>query len=703
MTSIGWSIAAAPLLPWWALAVFAAAGAALLGLGLWRRAPGLGWRAAAIAVLLAALVDPSLIEEERVPQRDVAIIVVDDSPSQSIGNRPQATAGALAVLKDRLAHLRDIDLRVIHAGAPQPGGGDEGTRLFAALDRALSDVPRQRLAGILMITDGEVHDVPAGDAKALRQAVAAPLHVLLSGEPNERDRRLVVAQAPSFGIVGKAVQLKIKVEDLPKTAAEKEGGDTDAAVVTWRKDGGAPQELTAPVGQEVSVPVLIDHGGPNVLELQVEPGPYSLTPVNKRAVAVVNGVRDRLRVLLISGEPHAGERVWRNLLKSDPSVDLVHFTILRPPEKQDGTPIRELSLIAFPIRELFDTKLDDFDLIIFDRYSRRGVIPEAYLENIVNYVRNGGALLEAAGPNFGTPTSLSRTPLGEIFPTEATGEVFDEGFKPQLTSLGRRHPVTEGLSEAGPPGGQPSWGRWFRQVDARVRRGTTVMTGDRGDPLLVLDRVGKGRVAQLMSDQMWFWARGFEGGGPQAELLRRLAYWMMKEPDLEENDLRAAVDGSRLVVTRQSLEPDDRPVTVTFPGGTNRSLHLTAVEGGRSTGQLAIAEMGLYRVSDGSKTALAAAGPLNPVEFSDVRTTPDKLAPVAAATGGGIFWVGSGAIPQIRRVAAGDAAAGHDWVGLRANGDYTVSGFREVQLLPALVILVLIVGGLVGAWRREGR
>ena len=703
MTSTGYTLAATPLLPWWALALLAAAAILLLGFGLWRHAAGLGWRALALAVLLAALVNPSLIEEQRVPRRDVAIVVLDDSPSQNIGHRRQASAAALAAIKEKLGHEPDLDLRVIRAGAAATGTQDEGTRLFAALDRAMSDVPRQRLAGIVMITDGEVHDIPVGDVKALRQAVPAPLHVLLSGQPNEQDRRLVVSQAPSFGIVGKQLQLKIRVEDLPLSAAEKAAEDTDEARVTWRKDGGAAQELMAPVGQDVTLPVLIDHGGPNVLELQVEPGPYSLTPVNKRAVVVVNGVRDRLRVLLVSGEPHAGERVWRNLLKSDPSVDLVHFTILRPPEKQDGTPIRELSLIAFPIRELFDTKLDDFDLIIFDRYSRRGVIPEAYLENVVHYVQNGGALLEAAGPNFGTPMSLSRSPLGAILPAEPTGEVFEEGFKPQVTDLGRRDPVTEGLPGAGPLGGEPSWGRWFRQVDARVHRGVTVMTGDRGDPLLVLDRVGKGRVAQLLSDEMWFWARGFEGGGPQAELLRRLAYWLMKEPDLEENDLRATVDGDRLVVTRQSLEPDDRPVTVTAPDGSSQSLKLAPDEGGRSGGSLAIKEMGLYRVTEGGKTALAAAGPLNPIEFADVRTTPDKLAPVAAATGGGIFWVGSGKIPDIRRVAPDETAAGRNWMGFRANGDYTVAGFSEMPLLPEVVALLLIVGGLLAAWRREGR
>jgi hypothetical protein len=697
------ALVSAPLLPWPAIALLGAVCAFCLGFGILRRARGLSWRAIALAVLLTALVNPSLVEEQRSPQRDTAIVVIDESPSQRIGDRQRTTEEALAVLNDRFPRVRDLDLRVVRAGKPQPGASDDGTRLFTALTRAMSDVPRQRLAGVVMITDGQVHDVPAGEAKAAAETIGAPLHILLSGRPDEGDRRLVVARAPSFGLVGKELQLGIRVEDLPESPPGKRDGGTGQAIVTWRKDGGAPRQVAVPVGRDVPLALPIDHGGPNVLELEVEPGPRELTLDNNHAVVVVNGVRDRLRVLLVSGEPHAGERVWRNILKSDPSVDLVHFTILRPPEKQDGTPIRELSLIAFPIRDLFEVKLDEFDLIIFDRYSRRGVIPQAYLENIARYVRKGGAFLEAAGPNFGTPLSLFRTPLATILPTEPTGKVYEEGFKPQLTELGRRHPVTERLSGAGPPNGQPSWGRWFRQVDARVHHGLTVMSGDHGDPLLVLDRVGQGRVAQLLSDQMWFWARGFEGGGPQAELLRRLAYWLMKEPDLEENDLRATVEGDRLVVTRQSLEPDDRPVDVTAPDGSSRSLTLTPESGGRSTGSLPISEMGLYRVTDGARTAIAAAGPLNPTEFADVRTTPDKLAPIVTATGGGIFWVASGKVPEIRRVSPDRAAAGKNWMGFRANGDYTVTGFSETPLLPGIAALFLIVGGLLAAWRREGR
>jgi uncharacterized membrane protein len=695
-----YTLAASALLPWPAIVALALAALLLLAFGLWRRARGILWRGAAFAMLLAILVNPSLIEEKRSPLHDVAVIVVDDSPSQSIGHRREATAKALAALTRRLKEEPDLDVRVVHAGQSQPGR-DDGTRLFGALNRALSDIPRRRLAGVIMLTDGEVHDVPAGKPDAAARQLGAPLQVLLSGFPGERDRRLVVSQAPSFGLVGKEAPLTVRVEDVPLPV---DGAATGEARLSWRKDGGPPHDEEVPIDRDVKLSIPIDHGGPNVLELAVEPGPYSLTPINKRAVVVVNGVRDRLRVLLVSGEPHAGERVWRNILKSDPSVDLVHFTILRPPEKQDGTPIRELSLIAFPIQELFDLKLNDFDLIIFDRYSRRGIIPQAYLENVVRYVQHGGALLDAAGPNFGSPGSLYRTPLGEILPAEPTGDVDEEGFKPELTALGERHPVTEDLPGAGKPGQPPKWGRWFCQVDAAVHRGTVVMKGDHGGPLLVLDRVGKGRVAQLLSDQMWLWARGFEGGGPQAELLRRVVYWLMKEPALEENDLRAVVEGDQLKVTRQSLEPDATPVTVSSPDGKATRLKLTPENGGRSSGALTISQMGLYHVRDeAGHVALAAAGPLNPVEFADVRTTPDLLAPLAHTTGGEVFWAGNGSIPEIRRVAPGRVASGDGWMGIRENGDYIVTGFRETPLLPALAALILALGLLLAAWRREGR
>jgi hypothetical protein len=696
----GFSIAAAPLLPWAVIALFGVLGLLILAFGVWRRARGVWWRGLALAIVLTAIINPSLVEEQRQPQKDVAVIVADTSPSQRLGDRQAVTAAMVKHLTERLSTYPDLELRVIEAGSQPPGAaGDPGTELFGPLGRALADIPPQRLAGVAMVTDGQVHDAPTAE----RLGIAAPVHAILSGKRGEGDRRLVIDHAPSFGIVGKELELTLRVEDLGGDPAANAARPTSARV-TLRRDGGESRVLDVPIGRNTPVSVTLDHGGPTVFEVAVEAGPNELTLDNNRAAIVVNGVRDRLKVLLVSGEPHAGERTWRNILKADPSVDLVHFTILRPPEKQDGTPIRELSLIAFPIRELFDVKLDEFDLIIFDRYNRRGVLPQTYLENIARFVEKGGALLEAAGPSFGTPMSLYRTPLGKVLPAEPTGQVFETPFKPKVTEIGNRHPVTAELPGApSSTDSEPQWGRWFRNVEAEPHKGTTVMTGYNNTPLLVLDRVGKGRVAQLLSDHMWLWTRGFEGGGPQSELLRRLAYWLMKEPDLEENDLRGVVDGNRLTITRRSLEPGGPPIELTHPSGRTETVPLAEAGGGREVAVVPISESGLYRLTDGTHSALAAAGALNPIEFADVRTTDAILAPLAAATGGGVIWAGDGSLPDVRRVRPGRDAAGRNWIGFRANGEYTVTGVRDVPLLPGWVGLLLALGALIIAWRREGR
>ncbi len=693
---IGQDIAFAPLIPLAALIPLAVLAGVIAGYGLYRRARG-GWlRLAGLTVLLLALSNPSLVTEKREPIKDVAVIVIDQSPSQKIGDRAARTEKAAAALAEKLSRFSDLDVRVVRAGGAN-GGNDaevEETRLMEAMTRAVADVPRGRLAGAILITDGQVHDVAAALPSL---ADFGPVHALLTGDRDEGDRRLTIVQAPSFGIVGKDITFTIRVDDLPGD------GDGALAAITLRQDGQDPMMMSVPVGQEVPVTLPLSHGGLNIVEMTAEAGSRELTLANNRAAVVVNGVRDRLRVLLVSGEPHAGERTWRNLLKADPAVDLVHFTILRPPEKNDGTPIRELSLIAFPIRELFEMKLSEFDLIIFDRYKKRGVINNMYLANIAEYVEKGGAFLEASGPTFATPMSLYRSPIGTILPAEPTGRVMEEPFKPTVTDLGKRHPVTAGLTDAAD--GIGPWGRWMRQIDVAADKGSVVMSGAEGRPLLILDRVGQGRVAQLASDHFWLWSRGFEGGGPQAELLRRLAHWLMKEPELEENDLRTAVDGSRITITRRSLEPDTRPVTVTSPADNAQQVDMRDGGTGQAVGTLVASEPGIWRVTDGEKSAVAVVGAVNPPELADVRSTPEKLAPALKATGGGSFWLaGDGSqVPTIRRVRPDRDAAGSGWLGLRGNGDHVVTGVTQIPLLPALPVLLLSVGLLVLAWRREGR
>ena len=698
------SVSFAPLLPWAVIGVFSAFAALLTAIAFRKRATGAGWRGAALAIAIGALANPTLNTENRDPLTDVVAVVVDRSPSQRIGTRRERTDQTLRVVRERLQRLSNVEVRVIDAGSTGVGSSDqadaigaapEGTRLFGALDLALADIPLDRIAGAVFITDGQVHDAPRDPTRAPRVGNLKPLHVLLTGERGESDRRLVVAEAPSYGMVNSELQLTLRVEDAG--GSERPG----MAQVTLRRDGGREEIHTLEVGKDQRVPFKLDHGGQTIVEIEVADAGGELTQRNNRAALTVNGVRERLRVLLVSGEPHAGERTWRNLLKADPSVDLVHFTILRPPEKQDGTPVRELSLIAFPIRELFETKLTDFDLIIFDRYRRRGVLPQSYFVNIVRYIAEGGALLGAVGPAFATPLSVYQTPLKAVMPGRPTGEVIEQGFRPMLTTLGERHPVTADL--AGTAAETPEWGRWFRMIDAVVESGTTVMQGVNNRPLLQLDRIGDGRVALLLSDHAWLWARGAEGGGPQAELLRRLAHWLMKEPDLEEEDLRLSTRGNRLDITRRSLGAAPEQVTVSTPSGDRLPVKLEDQGGGRAIGSATVSETGLYTVSDGDLEAVTVVGALNAQEYADVRTSPDTLMPVVQATSGGIYWIAEDGVPNMRLVRPGRDTSGSDWLGLIANRSYIVTGVEQTSLFPALAVLLLALGALMMAWHREGR
>ena len=681
-----------PLVPWPLLALLAALALLLCGYALSCRLPGAVVRAGLLALGLAALANPVVVRQEREPLDDVALLLIDESPSQTVGNRPKQVALAREELAARLGGEARLELRtVVAAKGGEAIEGDAGTRLLSAMGRALGDVPRERLAGIILLTDGEVHDSAADIARA---DPGAPVHVLLSGERGERDRRLVVEQVPRYGIVGQQLSLTLKVDDQGERPER-------SARVTLRYDDGRGVTQTVRVGSPHIVPFSLLHGGQTVFEAEVEALPGGeLSERNNRVTFAVNGVRDRLRVLLISGEPHPGERTWRNILKADPSVDLVHFTILRPPEKQDGTPIRELSLISFPTRELFEVKRAEFDLIIFDRYRRRGILPDAYLRNVADYVEKGGAVLIGAGPEYATPLSLHRSPLASILPSEPTGEIATGGFRPQLTKLGRRHPVSADLPGGG--GAEPTWGRWFRLVVADARTGETLMTDRSERPVLIVDRVGKGRVAQVLSDHIWLWARGFEGGGPQAELLRRLAHWSMQEPDLEEEDLRANADGQRLGISRRTLAEAAGPVKITAPSGATQTLALEASGDGQFRATLAVDEPGLYRLSDGVRSAVAAVGALNPREYADLRATAQYLRPLARASGGEVFWLQDG-LPAIRRVAPGRDAAGRQWMGLRANDAYLVRGVESTTLLPALLVLTGLLALAMLAWYREGR
>ncbi|OQP87702.1 hypothetical protein BTR14_03830 [Rhizobium rhizosphaerae] len=683
-----------PLLPWIAIGALAALAALLAALGLVQRVRGTLVRAVALAVVALALANPILSQEERAPLSTIVAVVVDRSQSQQSPERIRMTDAALQGLKDRLAQFPQIEARIVDA-ADDPDTESPSTRLFTALNSALSDVPPARVGGAIFITDGQVHDVPG-----INQPLGfdAPVHALITGRPDEFDRRVEIVSGPRFGIVGEEQVVTYRVID--------DGPTPDGpAEVTISLNG---QEIARqPVTPDTDIPFrfTVPRGGNNILEVAVAPLAGEVSAANNRAVHVLDGIRENLRVLLVSGEPHSGERAWRNLLKSDAAVDLVHFTILRPPEKQDGTPINELSLIAFPTRELFVEKIDQFDLIIFDRYQHRGVLPIIYYDNIAQYVEKGGALLIAAGPEHAGPDSIATTPLAAVLPASPTGSMTNEGFYPRLTDEGKKHPVTRGLE--GADSEPPHWGRWFRTVDVDRPQGQTVMQVADGRPLLVLNRVGKGRVAMLLSDQGWLWSRGFEGGGPSVPLYRRMAHWLMQEPALEEEALTAHATGRMLEIDRQTIKGDPGPATITLPSGRQESVTLSEAEPGLYRTRLQTAETGLFEIANGDLNTLVHVGAVDAPEFKATVSTTALLQPWADKTKGLVHRVaGEGNqvdLPSILPVRGAVRVADAQRLSLRMTDETVLKGVTSLPLFAGFLGLAALLLVLSATWYREGR
>ncbi len=702
-----WSVDFAPMIPAPLLWAGVAAAILLIAVLFFRRARGAALRALALAAMLLALANPTLREEERENLGNIAIVVLDESASQMLANRPDQVRAIREDLETKLGSIPGLQVRWV--AASRPGGEKSGTHLFADLNTALANTPPDRLAGVIMITDGQVHDVPAS-AAAL--GFDAPVHALLTGRPDEFDRRIEVLKAPKYGIVGQTRDVEIAVRETGR--ASRAGTPVTLRV---RREGQADEIRRTEIGRVVALNMAFPHAGQNILEIELEAAEGELTRANNRVVVAAEGVRENLRVLLVSGEPHAGERVWRNLLKSDAAVDLVHFTILRPPEKQDSTPINQLSLIAFPTRELFSQKIKDFDLIIFDRYQHRGILQLLYYDNIARYVEgHGGALLVAAGDDYAGQTSLVRTPLAPVLPAVPTGRVLEQPFKAKITAEGLKHPVTRGL-----PGGEatdPTWGRWFRQVDVQPERGRIVMNGAEDKPLLVLDRKGQGRVALLTSDHAWLWARGYEGGGPHTDLLRRLSHWLMKEPDLEEERLLAEAHGLKLTIERRSMEETIPSVNVLAPGGGTSEATLEKAGPGLWRSTIDVSEPGLYKMQTtsptGQLTAVAHAGIEDPREMSEVTATDAKMRPLVEATGGGVFWTRGGGlfassdpsavdVPRVTMMSSAKVLAGSGWMGLRDREAYVTRGVKLMPMFTGLAALSALLMLIALAWWREGR
>lgn len=685
-----------PLMPWQAIAALGAVAFALFVLALLRGARGTWWRGLALALVFLVLCNPSLMQEQREAVKDTVLVVTDNTPSVKIGTRPALVGGAMENIRTQLAALPDLEPVYLTVESEE----DE-TRLWNAMREAVTEQEGNALAGVILVTDGQVHDAPPAPLEDGRLK-DIPIHTVYTGARDEKDISVVVTQAPRYALIGDEVTVTVRV-DAAGYPKEQLGG----LRLEVMQSGDPAGVFPVVIGEERTLRFKMEHAGDTVISFTVPRLEGELTAANNTAFSIIRAVRDRLRVLLVSGKPHAGERTWRNLLNSDPAVDLVHFTILRSPQAMDPTPSHELSLIAFPTHELFQRKIRNFDLIVFDRYHQQGILEGFYMRNIREYVKNGGALLMASGDEYGGEKSLYKTAVRDILPARPLGGTIERGFIPAKTDLGDVHPVTERLTDK-----QQAWGRWFRQVKADVAPTSRIlMTGAEKYPLLVLDKAEKGRVAWLASDHTWLWARGLEHGGPQKELLRRLVHWLMKEPELEENRLVVSVDGFDLTVRRRALLDVDKDIDIKMftPEQEEKTLTLRREDLRRwQRGDVRGEQYGLYRFEDptSGQKAFAVVGRIDVPEMQQVIATSEKLSALTSATGGGEIWYREAGQGFGIRHGIGFAQLkyyGDDWIAVKKNDAYRVTGLKSFPLLPPLWAMLAIALVMMMAWYREGR
>ncbi len=666
----------------------------ILSLAKYKRA--LVFRLFVLLTFFIGLLNPSILQQERNYARDIATLIVDQSASQNIEKRAERTQTALNYLKTEIENKNTFDLRIVNA--PKDSSLENKTELFSALDQALIDIPKKRRAGVIFLSDGQIHDIPQDEAQYTNYG---PIHLLLSGQKAEKDRRITITAAPAYGLVDKNVTVRYKVEDT------KNIGKANAEV-TLSLHNGEQRRYTVPIGKEQSVELPLEHAGQNIFALSVETVEDEITQANNKALILINGVRDRLKVLLVSGIPHSGERTWRDLLKSDPGVDLVHFTILRGPRNTlSFVPKNELSLIAFPYRELFEIKLYDFDLIIFDRYKIHNILTDRYFNNIVRYVKKGGAVLVTSGPAFAGKRSLYNTPLDEIIPARPTGEIIEQNYKPKVTNLGHNHPVTKNLiwkNEHITRKKPEHWGNWLRYIDIEPRNGDILMSGPNKSPLLILNRIEKGRIAQIASDHIWLWSRNYDGGGPHTELLRRIVHWLMKEPELDERAIQIHVLKDTITIEKQGVEKKEETISMTTPSGETSAIQLKQDDDGMLRHKYKAKELGIYAFKDTEgMRKFAIIGDLDPPELRDIRTTAEKMQSLITTSKGTHIWLSERPRPQIRTLGNAQRFGGSNWLALKRNNDYTVTGVKNIALLPHWLLLSLLITLALVLWWREGK
>lgn len=644
------------------------------------------WRTLSFAIFIYLLLNPSFREQEKQPLPMSVYVFIDNSPSQKLNNRPEQTDDALNWIISEFQDNEQINIKTV----PIDSSTQSETVIFDTMAKTLKTKSENEIAAVFLITDGQVHDINRQEQLApyLKQT---PLHALITGKADEKDQKITLKMAPLYGIIGQQVTATLQVD--------QHGYNTKNGVLTLTKDDQI-QYVPYVVGEPFTVTLDIDKSGQNVFIFELPEQEGELTTLNNKTAIIVKGIRDRLKVMLISGRPHAGGRMWRNTLKSDPSVDLVHFTILRDLDKTDPTPQDELALIPFPVRELFEVKINEFDLIIFDQYDQIELLPAYYFDNIANFVENGGGFLAAEGPSFEGEKSIFNTGLAPLIAAAPDFTITEQAFTPTLTEKGKYHPVTRPLTNIEPD----ALGQFYRQLNTKNVRGDVLLNGANDQALLVLDRYGKGRVAQILSDQIWLWARGWGKKSPYLSLMRNTLHWLMKEPDLEDRGLFLSAANNQINIDLRDPMHEDRiapEIEIITPNGANQTQILTESSPFNYNGLYRAEEAGLYKITAGDYTRYIMLGEPNPKEYQEMRSTEAILSPFVQKLHGKIERVDNATSMQIVQSSKKNQFASARRFFVKQGENFRILSSTQKPFIPLPFVLGMFLVAIGICWWQE--
>ncbi len=661
----------------------------------------------AIAALLL-LAEPALRVVQTARVRNRLAVLVDRSRSMNFPvepggeSRTQAAARFVAGARPGLDALaseasvegwgfaRDAwpaDLSALARADPATGGA---TDILGALRATAggSGAPGRRLAGVLLVTDGADNGALAsglsGQARADLLSLGVPVNVVTVGTDAPRDLAIERVAVDDFAFVRSTVTVEATLH--------ARGFGREDVQVLLRREGQVLAQATLklePGKESYVVPLSFapDTTGTFVITVATPVLPGEAVAENNARSFVLRVIRDRVRVLLVAGHPSWDERFLRGLLKQDPNVDLVSFFILRTAGDNPG-PQDQLSLIPFPVAEIFGTQLRTFDAVIFVDFAYqpyRTLDIERFLPGLRDYVRGGGGFAMVGGGQSFAQGHYGSTPLQDILAVnapEGMGETA-EPFRPRLTPEGRRHPVTslvpgEGANEAAWTALPAIPGLNFTAPlpatdGARVLlEAPTLLSGGRPAPVVAVREVGAGRSLAVTTDGTWYWgfvaAGDGQGGRAHQRFWNAALRWLVRDPSLAPLQLqpdRPSVEPGEPVGFSVSVRgPDYGPA----PGSTVEGS--LVAEDGRVLGQararagadgqarleFPAPPPGAYRLQASAEVpgaplergAAAVAVRANGAEDSDAAPRPELLKQVAEATGGTFTNLPHSGLPEIR-------------------------------------------------------